>query len=157
MTTSSLNTEMPVYQIVTSTINTVVTCTTLLPRDDTIPQKTEGDEVLTATIVPRSATSKLLIEFFAPFALSAVTTASEVALFQDATAGALSAHSFRHTNVAFLSHFMTSGTASSTTFKIRMGPEGTPKSVYVNGDTAGNRVLGGVSLATLKITEFLIE
>ena len=59
----------------------------VIPNDDTIPQKTEGDEVMTLAITPTSATNKLKIEIVAFFAHSNSETCA--ALFQDATANSL--------------------------------------------------------------------
>ena len=150
---NAINSIYPVYQIVRSTSNSLVTCTTVLPADDTIPQNDEGDEVITATITPKSATSKLFIEFYGQFNISTTGRAS-FALFQDSTAGALAATGFRFGFNGVLHYFMTSGTTSSTTFKIRCGP-GSTETIYINGNSGGTRVMGGVSLATLKITEFI--
>jgi len=156
MTTNSLNTQMPVYQVISSKTNSVVTCNGSLPRDDTIPQNTEGTEILTVTLTPRSSTSKLFIEFFAPLGVDSYTSAANIALFQDATADALSAASFRYSYMIYFNHFITSGTESSTTFKIRIGYP-TVVGTYINGDDAGNRIMGGVSNAYMKVTEYLIE
>jgi hypothetical protein len=72
----------------------LVTTTTQLPRDDTIPQKTEGAEFMTLSIIPTNSSNTLLIET----ELNLDTTTSNymtVALFQDDTANAIAA-SFIH-------------------------------------------------------------
>lgn len=132
-----------------------ITCTTVIPTDDTIPQNTEGDQVLTLSITPESATNILEISFNT-WALSSTLVVCSSALFQDSTVNALSstAQSISDTfaNAHTFNHFMTAGTTSSTTFKIRTGPAGTA-SIYINGNAAG-RIFGGVSSTTLSIREY---
>ena len=82
-----------------------------------------------------------------------------IALFQDSTAGALAATQFdaavttQQNNFSF-SHFMTSGIASSTTFKLRAG-SATAGTLTFNG-TSGSRFLGGVIASSITITEIQI-
>lgn len=142
-------------QLVTTTTTALVHCTTSIPYDNTIPQNTEGDQVLTLAIIPKYSTSKLEIKF----TLCGVKTAAGnvvVALFQDSTANALAAKAFASADqnacVADLFYVMTSGTTSSTTFKIRIGS--TANSFDVNG-VANARVFGGVADTTLTIMEYL--
>ncbi len=145
-------------QCLTTSIATVVTCNTVIPIDDTIPQNTEGVEVLTLSITPSSSTSVLEIVFSGAVTNDIINTGSSVALFQDSTADALAARSsssnqFSYTSTLYLRHIMTSGTTSSTTFKIRIGP--TSNNCYVNSDNAGNQLMGGVSSTRLTIKEYL--
>ncbi|RLC09237.1 MAG: hypothetical protein DRI57_22495 [Deltaproteobacteria bacterium] len=51
-----------VLQVVHSQSNEFVSSDQAIPWDDTIPQQTEGIEVLTVTITPENASSKLLVE-----------------------------------------------------------------------------------------------
>lgn len=145
-----------VVKVVEATpIATVVTLSATTPHDDTIPQNTEGTEVITVSITPSSATNRLRIEFDAPSIGTASTSQVTAALFQDSTAGALAAgYSLPSGNSATTSrlvHEMAAGTTSATTFKIRIGvASGT---AYVNGNYSGTRVYGGVSAARLRVTE----
>ena len=134
----------------------VVTCSTLIPDDDTIPQNTEGDEVITVTITPTSATNRLRIEFNAPHIGAGGVDDIGVALFQDSTANALAAGRGRNPSRLQLSlvHEMAAGTTSATTFKIRIG--GTGVTCYVNGNGAGARIFGGVAAARLRVTEIKV-
>lgn len=158
MTQNNINTASRVLQYLTASSASVVTCNTAIPYDDTIPQNTEGNEVLTLAITPSSASSTLLITFECQATASATSNQWSMALFQDTTADALAATSVRCTvstsQCGLLRYVMTSGTTSSTTFKIRVGPSG-GAATYVNGDNTGNRLMGGVSLATLTIVEYL--
>lgn len=100
--------------------------TSSIPVDDSIPQKTEGTELMTATITPTVDDSLLVITAYIPI-VNASTGSAVAALFQDSTTNALrAAHentiaSTKVTGTIVLRHEMTSGTTSSTTFKVRIG------------------------------------
>jgi hypothetical protein len=80
-----------VLQHVHASVSSVLTGTTVMNADDTIPQNTEGNEVITLAITPTSATSRLLItaNIFHSAEISAYNMIT--ALFQDTTADALAA------------------------------------------------------------------
>jgi hypothetical protein len=144
-----------VIQVKNTQTGAVATGTTTIPLDDTIPQNTEGTEFMTLAITPTSSTNKLKIEvvFFGVCSASAWTT---VALFQDTTANALAAFSNYQQiggggNSSVFTHFMTAGTTSSTTFKVRAGGQ-TASTVTFNG-TASARLMGGVFASSITITE----
>ena len=99
--------------------------TTLMVADDTIPQKTEGDEILTVQDTTANA-------------LAAVTTS---------TGGD------DDLNHLTLEHEMASGSTGSTTFKLRIGPVSSAN-VRTNGISTG-RLLGGVMKTTLTVEEIL--
>lgn len=147
-----------VIQEVYSSTGVVATGTTQIPYDDTIPQNTEGDQYLSATITPKSATSKLTIEVGLMVSNSSGANVVTAALFQDTTANALTAKVIRaETGGAVyeisLLHQMTSGTTSATTFKVRAGPNAAITTT-VNG-TGGARLLGGVANSYIKVYEVL--
>src|SRR5205085_1297835 len=124
----------------------VATGTTVIPRDDTIPQNTEGDQYMSLSITPKSATSKLVIEAVFNYTFSTNNLVA-VALFQDSTANALAA-AFNWVGAADVegqcafNHMVTSGTTSATTFKVRAGGVGAG-TVTFNG-LSGSREFGGV-------------
>jgi len=150
-----------VVQSVTTQDGAVATGTTIIPKDDTIPQNTEGDEYLSATITPTSATNILRIEFVLNLASGATTfTGTTAALFQDSTADALAATWAARDStaadargVASLRYEMVSGTVSPTTFKVRAGTPGAGTTT-VNGEAAG-RLYGGVYYSSITITEIV--
>lgn len=159
MTNNSVNSKNPILQVVTATVKTLLSQTTVMPVDDTIPQITEGDEVLTATITPQFSTSILEIVFTGNSIVPGNETRGGLALFQDSTAGALAAKSIStklaNASTYFLQHIMTSGTTSSTTFRIRYGPL-TAGSSRVNGTSGGSQLMGGVGQTILKIIEYKV-
>ncbi len=155
----SIDLKGKLIQTVTSTTATFTNAVAQIPFDDTIPQNTEGREILTATITPTSSTSKLKIEFYCPLCCVDSDENLTIALFQDTTADALTASYIYINNTSislsssgYLNYIMTSGTTSSTTFKIRMGAS-TVTGVSVNGEAA-HRNYGGVAVTSLTITEY---
>src|SRR5260221_7352332 len=117
MTQNSVNTGAQVLQRLSTSTSAVVTCNTTMPSDDTIPQSTEGTQVLTLAITPVYSTSRLIIEFTGSINNDATQNNIGVALFQDSNANALAAHSFLPGNASGargdncnLLHVMTSGT-----------------------------------------------
>jgi hypothetical protein len=130
--------------------------TTTIPADDTIPQNTEGSEVLTVSITPKSATSKLRVRVSIPqFTASAILHVA-FALFRDSGANAVAVATQRMIGAGDLMHVAfeheeTSGSTSATTFKLRIGPT-SAGTVYVNGSTAA-RLFGGASHITLSVEE----
>ena len=149
-----------VVQIKATSVADGITGTTSIPWDDTIPQNTEGDEVLTLAITPTNANNKLLIEF-AGFGGGDNSGAKIlVALFQDTTAGALSATAFDventgTTHAIFLRHVMTAGTTSATTFKIRVGFSTAGSAWWLNKADSAN-LFSTIPSSVLTITEIKV-
>ena len=144
-------------QAVNSSSTSQFSTTTLLPQDDTIPQNTEGIETVTVAITPTSATNALHITCHA-FGGHATSGGIALALFQDSTTNALNQSFAVNTNSAAtticIDHWMTAGTTSATTFKIRMG-NGSSGTTKVNGATT--RVGGGVATISLTVAEIEVQ
>lgn len=149
-----------VVQVVNYQTGAVATGTTPIPQDDTIPQNTEGDEYMTLTITPTSATNKLKIDVICAVSHS-VNTKVTIALFQDSIANALAcigtAPNTQLIPVAPpLSHYMLAGTISATTFKVRAGGlVGAGGTLTFNG-SGGGRIYGGVCASSITITEIQV-
>lgn len=137
---------------------TYKTTTVAIPLDNTKPQNTEGAAWTegNTTITPSSATNILCIEVDL---LVSASTGSYVilALFQDSTADALATRSQLITsgsypfNVSF-KYFMTAGTTSATTFKVRFGPTTTGYTAALNQQW-NTTYFNGTILSTMRITE----
>ena len=144
-----------VVQVVNVTDSAVATGTTVMPSDDTIPQQTEGIEFMTLAITPKSASNKLKIEIVW-FGADAATNTHTLALFQDSTANALAAVELNATadwrTVDNFTHYMTAGTVSETTFKVRVGSAASTTTTF-NGQ-GGGRKFGGVAASSITITEY---
>ena len=137
-----------IIQITSNFYSAAATGTTVLPYDDTIPQITEGDQFMTKAITPTSATTTLIIDIIVNVAHSTSDPKMSVALFQDATTDALAAAAScigddtNDSRQITLSHIMTSGTTSTTTFRVRVGAD-SAGTTTLNGHSAG-RIFGGV-------------
>ena len=139
----------------------VVTGSTTIPTDDTIPQKTEGIEMFTLAITPTNASNKLHIQIVWNGNRANALYNIAVALFQDDTAGALAAAVDRAQNQTrseqniTLNHFMTAGTTSETTFKVRAGASTSGGIVRMNVQGT-SRSMGGVMASGMTITEIAV-
>ena len=141
------------------TVATVVTCSTAMVDDDTVPTNTEGTEVVTVAITPKSSSNILVIK--CNFSFTSAGAANSIwSLCQDSTAAALRAGygdgivTNESGEVSF-THKMTAGTTSATTFKVRFGSAGT--TMYVNGSNgSSSRKLGGAMLASLEVWELKV-
>lgn len=143
-----------VLQVVNTSTGALVSGSTAIPYDDSIPQSGEGTEAFTLTITPTSASSKLKIEVVCVVAGSS-TNRMVVALFKDSTADALatevsvSGGTDNEITIPMI-HYMTAGTTSATTFKVRFGTSS--GNYYLNGQS-GARKYGGSLVSSLTITE----
>jgi hypothetical protein len=145
-------------QIVNFQTGAVNTGTVTIPKDDTIPQNTEGNEFLTLAITPKSATNKLKIDVNLMVShTSGSAHFTTIALFQDSTANALAAvfdtpvTAANQGQIMQFSHYMTAGTTSATTFKVRVGAD-VAGTLTLNGASSG-RFFGGVAASSITITE----
>ena len=144
-----------VLQVVTFQTGAGATGTTLIPADDTIPQITEGTEFMTLAITPISATSKLLITVIC-IINGSVNNAMVTALFQDSNVNALAANygipgAANLTISPTLIYSKTSGSTSSTTFRVRAGGNNGGTNTF-NG-SGGVRQYGGVLVSSITIME----
>lgn len=135
--------------------STPVSTSSTIPIDNTVPQNTEGAELITVTITPTKSTSKLVIFFQGFFGTGGITN---YCLFQDSASNALRASSTYSDGSSgadlangSLMHEMTSGTTSSTTFKIRFGSVAVSTAYALS--EVGSNVWGSASLASLVVYE----
>jgi hypothetical protein len=147
-----------VVQMIAEEERALLSGTTIMPLDNTIPQKTEGDEYLTATIAPTSSSNYLLMEVtLGKLGHTSSNATFAAAIFQDSDADALVAaecHPGGNGNQApgFAMRFrMLAGTTSATTFKFRLGAN-IAGTTSVNG-LNGSGLFGGKSYALMTITE----
>jgi hypothetical protein len=129
--------------------------TTTIPFDDTIPQSTEGTEIITQAITPLSASSRIRIRFQAFGGTNAVS-AFAAALFKDSDADAICVSAAyvgdaNNAEAIVLEYEEASGSTSSRTYKIRVGGA-TGATLRLNGTTSG-RLFGGRAIATLIVEE----
>jgi hypothetical protein len=147
-----------IAQVVSDTETAYTTCGTLLPVDNTIPQNTEGDEILTVAITPTNASSILRITVSLPVIGSGSAVPGAAAIFVDTTANAIAAATFMQGSAGTVTslhfqHEVSAGSTSARTYKVRLGGS-TAADIYLNGDNSA-RVFGGVATAILKVEEVL--
>lgn len=140
-----------IVQVVEATpLTTWTNSSSVIPNDDTIPQNSEGVELITVTVTPKSTTNRLKIHAHISYHTGVPDLV--LTLFQDSIANALAVtKSSQIQGGVNLHHEMQAGTTSPITFKIRYGPDAAG-SVYVNGGTAA-RLYGGILAVRLRVEE----
>lgn len=131
--------------------------TTLLPKDNTTPQNTEGDQYLSVTITPTNAIHLLVVTVKAHYSHSADGRLTQ-SLFQDTSANALkssyiTAQGANVLSAVTLDHTMTAGTTSATSLKIRAGSAGAG-TTYFNGES-GAGLFNGTLDSFIEVQEIV--
>jgi hypothetical protein len=131
---------------------------TILPLDDTIPQNTEGDELLTVAITPTNASSTLSIMVEVQGQLAVASGDWACAVFVDTTADAIAARAasvVSTSNIMQLTftHTLSAGSTSARTYKVRCG-SAVATDLKVNGTNTA-RLFGGVNQSRMSVTEIL--
>jgi hypothetical protein len=144
-----------VAQVVNFQTGDVASGSTAIPIDDTIPQNTEGDEYMTLVITPVKAGNKLRIDVVFNGSSNTSSAVITVALFQDGAASALAAMTDSgaigtNSQPTVLTHYMTAGTTSPITFKVRAGVNA--GTLTFNGQSAARR-MGGAMASSITVTE----
>lgn len=144
-----------VVQNVHTQTGAVATGTAIIPRDDTIPQISEGTQFLSCAITPTAAANILQVDVVL-FASASVTSDIVVALFRDSGANALAVgSSYGSTALGIVCvsfrHRVVAGSVSPTTFTVRAGPI-SAATLTVNG-SGGGRYYGNVFSSSITITE----
>lgn len=152
------DTFLPNGCVVDTVIGTYATnadLSTTIPADDTIPQNTEGTQIISVSITPKTTTNKLRVRFAASGASVGSAQAMIAALFKDSVANALVAGLTWPTSAAFqerlgFEYEFVPGATSALTLAVRVGAgSGTMR---LNGTGAG-RYLGGAQQAVLTVDE----
>lgn len=142
----------------TAEYNLNVDLSTIIPVDDTVPQNTEGAEILSITHAASAAGNLIRLRF------SGVPTASAAsviaaAMFKSGSSDAISA-TMTEVSVAGVRAQMcmesevTAATTSSQTYSVRVGPGSGGINVRFNG-TNTERRFGGSMKATLILEEII--
>lgn len=156
MVQNSVNSGNAIVQMVSTSLKTLLTTGTGTPYNNSIPQQSQGTQVLSLSITPKYSTSKLEIRFYSTGG-KGIVGAVTAAIYQDSNANALSAKGFNALpalSCCFdMQHVMTSGTTSPTTFKAFVSSS---ENTYdVNGRESGTQTFGGVSSTVMIVTEYL--
>lgn len=143
-----------VVDSIAASYSTNANLTIILPGDDTIPTITEGTEILSVTITPKTITNKLRCTFMGWGTTAAATYTFCGALYQGSTAidfRALFPTAANQTLEMGLLAEYTPGAVSAQTISVRVGP-GAAGTIRMNGTTI-QRYGGGVSKCTLLVEE----
>jgi hypothetical protein len=130
--------------------------TTAIPFDDTIPQNTEGAQILSVSFTPKSATNRLRLRFQGQVSAASTPINVTAALFSSASANALAADYVTLTTIDYglpipLEIEYVPGVTTALTFTVRVGTQ-SGATARLNGNTS-SRLFGGASRATLVIEE----
>lgn len=134
---------------------TYTNLTATVPVDDTIPQNTEGTQILSVSITPKTTTNRLRIRAHVAGADATTSGATTTAIFSNASANALRAIVVSQPGANLiqsfaLEHEYVPGVTSAVTISVRVGPlSGT---FWANGNST-SRFLGGASACTLVVEE----
>jgi len=165
-TTNSIATAAD-YTATSYVINeNVIYVNSLIPYDNTIPQSTEGIQILQATITPKQLYSKLIIRVN----ISGIHTANGglhiLSLFSNTIgggsnpdanaisvelAGTYSSGFTFNTQLQFID--INNGTLTPKTYYVRAGVADTSCAFYINGDINGSPLFGGRCVASITIEE----
>lgn len=139
-------------QIAEDTLTTLVGLTTFIAFDDTIPQSSEGEEILSQAITPLRATSTLVCDVSVPVT-AASGTLVVVALFEAGSADAKRVAYIDGGNQATISfsYQVAFGNTTARTFSVRVGQVNAGL-CYING-SGGSRQFGGTMFSSLTIYE----
>lgn len=136
--------------------NTYTTVTGNIPIDDTIPQNTEGDEILSASITTHSASSKVEVTVSMYGSVGTAGAWWNYAFFRDSGTDAIAASTRRvGTELSTITYSFVDtspGSAGSHTYHLRAGAN--TGNLYLNGNTS-QRYFGGVGKCTLTVKEIL--
>ncbi len=141
------------------TYNTIETITDVIPADNTIPQITEGKQIISVTITPKRATNIIRAEFMC-WCNNADTglAANAAAIFRNDQSDCLNvaavtqgANSQLYPEMLCVTAETVASTTSPLTFTVRVGPNGFR--MFINA-LGGTSLYGGASKATLALTEF---
>jgi hypothetical protein len=139
-----------------SVISALQSIATAMPLDDTIPQNTEGAEVTTIAITPKSATSMIVFSAGTFGAMSGGGTPA-IAIFRDSIANAIAVQSGNTNpsagvvvNASLMAKEQSPGT-SQVTYKMRVGLNNT-NTFYLNGLSAA-RLYGGAASTYFRVEE----
>lgn len=120
------------------------------------PTTSNGAQSISLSITPSNVNNILVIQHTGLYACSSSSSVI-LALFQDAGATCLYADGSVTATTTFrnFTYYMTAGTTSSTTFKVRFGPN-SAVTAYFNTLNDGTSNYGGKALSTLIISEYSV-
>lgn len=151
------NPALPSVQLlqapVTATNATYSSSTATIPGDDTIPQNTEGTQILSVTITPVSSTSTLYLTALVHGAITAANGITAT-IFKSGSSNALAAQTMNLDSgnaLIFVRATTPTGTTNPITITVRVGL-GAAGTLYLNGNST-SRIFGGVRFSSIEVLE----
>jgi len=140
-----------------ATNSTYSTGTSAIPTDGTVPQSSEGTEILTTTFTPSPGTKRLKISANTNVNIGSTGAYGALAIFTNDSASALNARGFSTVNASNNTFgigcdaIYTLPDLGSITISARIGCSGTWR---VNGDSTGT-MFGAAGVSTLIVEELM--
>ncbi len=144
----------PIIDRAFATTNVSTAITTTLPYDDTAPTSSEGTQVLSATLTPKTTTNKIAVRATVALANASASSHSVMAVFRGTTCigyRATTQTSVWAARTLTIEAEDAPATMSPVTYTVRVG-KGTGVGVRLNGDYA-SRKGGAKQTSTLEILE----
>jgi len=146
-----------IVQVASTTVGTLVSGTTQIPFDNTIPQISEGTQMITTTLSPSSGANLLLISHNGYYSLDTTSSYVIACIFRDAVTNALGTGASviqvgNDINLLSLDTSTLANSSASTTFRVRAGP-GSAASIRMNG--APTALFGGSFASVLNVREVM--
>lgn len=144
-----------VVQSVVGTYAANANLSTVIPYDDTIPTSSEGTQIISVSITPRSTTNKLRIRFSGVAVGDGIAIAMAAAIFNGGAAAigaaVIVAPAAGHSHMLSVPDVeYTPGVLTAQTITVRAGPSS--GNMRFNGSHAA-RIFGGVQVAALVVEE----
>lgn len=142
-----------------SVLTSGFTTTASTPDDNTIPQITEGAQVLSVTYTPHSATSELFVTYgdFGAAGASGVASGRVMHMHRDSDANAIAAaystlDATGETRAISMAAKVPSNSKTATSFSVRAGAGGGGTTQVGRAPSIGN-VFGAISKAYIQVIE----
>lgn len=136
--------------------STYTSTNAVIPNDDTIPQNTEGIEILAASITPSSASNRIRVRVSLYCASPSGSSTTNFAVFIEGISNAIFATAayfdlVNETQQIEFECYSTPASTSLLTYKVRFGPSSASNNASINGNNS--RKFGGVAKCTLVLEE----
>lgn len=133
--------------------------TAIIPGDDSVPQITEGGQILTLAISPRFVDSTILLRFQGNVARTVASGGIGAAMFRNTVSDTIGSSFIVSASAGNplpieIEDMDSPATTSATTYTVRAGPT-SAGTIRFNGQT-GTRIFGGTQAATLIAQEIKV-
>ncbi|GAT35624.1 virulence protein PGP3-D [Terrimicrobium sacchariphilum] len=142
-------------QTVSASVSASSSFSTAIPLDATIPQNTEGTQVISASITPSSSSSKIKVSWSLQLSRQSGTDPDVIAALFSGAANAIFSTCFelyaRQENRTAV-YIDSPSTTSPVTYSVRVGASG-GTTIYLNSTPSLSTLLGATAVSTLFLEE----